>query len=182
MIKSLPVQATNRIRPFVVLHCIQISKFAVVFALPKAGKRWRVPSAQLNAEQSPLKALQRLCQPSQYDWLSHFGGYNESDATLVTELFRLEMGRHQELIWFVVAPSMTESIILDLAWLDKWGPVITWEDGYQKLRIGIGYHCCPSSQTDAKRQRAPTTPAGWKVWQPLQIDFPVSQGPFYLMM
>lgn len=51
-------------------------------------------------------------------------------ATLVTELVRLEMGCHWKLIHFVVAPKMTEAVILGLAWLDKRGPAITWKDGY----------------------------------------------------
>lgn len=33
---------------------------------------------------------------------------------------------------------MTEAIILGLVWLDKWGPTIWWEGGYQKLWIRIG--------------------------------------------
>lgn len=51
-------------------------------------------------------------------------------ATLVMELVRVVMGRHCELIRFVITQKMTESIILGLVRLDKWGPTITWEDGY----------------------------------------------------
>lgn len=59
-------------------------------------------------------------------------------ATLVTEPVRLEMGAHWEVLQFIMVPSMTEAVILGLAWLDKWGHTIWWEGGYRKLRIGIG--------------------------------------------
>lgn len=36
-----------------------------------------------------------------------------------TDLMRLEMEEHSEVICFIVVSVMTESIILDLAWLDK---------------------------------------------------------------
>uniref|UniRef100_A0A2D4JGV2 Uncharacterized protein n=1 Tax=Micrurus lemniscatus lemniscatus TaxID=129467 RepID=A0A2D4JGV2_MICLE len=42
------------------------------------------------------------------------------------------MGRHHKPIRFVVAPRMSESVTLGLAWLDKWAPTIMWEDEYQK--------------------------------------------------
>lgn len=47
---------------------------------------------------------------------------------LVTEAVRLEIGYHWELILFVVAPKMTEAVILGLAWLNKWRPTISWEE------------------------------------------------------
>lgn len=43
-------------------------------------------------------------------------------ATLVTELVRLEMGQHREHIRFIIAPKITESIILGLTWLAKGDP------------------------------------------------------------
>lgn len=49
-------------------------------------------------------------------------------ATRVTELTHLIHS----------SPKMTESVILGFAWLDKWAPIIRWEDGYRKIRIGIG--------------------------------------------
>lgn len=48
------------------------------------------------------------------------------------------MGAHWEVLQFMVVPSMTEAVILGLVWLDKWGPMIWWERGYQKLQIGVG--------------------------------------------
>lgn len=56
---------------------------------------------------------------------------------LVTKLIKLEMGCYWELIQFVVVPKMTESIIRGLVWLDKWSTMISWEGGYQKLRLAV---------------------------------------------
>lgn len=33
---------------------------------------------------------------------------------------------------------MTEMVILGLGWLDKWAPTFSWEDGYWKLKLGLG--------------------------------------------
>lgn len=48
------------------------------------------------------------------------------------------MGNHWELIRFIVVPKMIESLILGLAWLDKWGPTIWWSGGFRRLRISNG--------------------------------------------
>lgn len=45
-------------------------------------------------------------------------------ATCITEPVWMELGDHWEIIRFVVVTSMTEAVILGLAWLDKWGPPI----------------------------------------------------------
>lgn len=68
---------------------------------------------------------------------------------LVTEPLRLEMGHHWELIRFMVAPNMTKVVILGLAWLDKSGPTISWEDGYRKLKLALG-PLSPSSHTEGR--------------------------------
>lgn len=52
---------------------------------------------------------------------SVIGGHPASE---VTKELKLEMGQHWELIHFIVVPKMTESVILGLAWLDKWCPSI----------------------------------------------------------
>lgn len=49
------------------------------------------------------------------------------------------MGKYWEIIRFVVVPKMTELVILGLAWLDKWHPLILWEDGVRTLRL-VSYH------------------------------------------
>lgn len=59
---------------------------------------------------------------------------------------QLEIGEHREILRFIVAAKMTESIILGLSWLDKWGPKIWWEGGYRKLRIGVGPRPPPHKQ------------------------------------
>lgn len=59
-------------------------------------------------------------------------------ATHITEPVKLEMGEHWELSRFVVVATMNESLILGLAWLDKWGPTIWWEGFFWKLRIATG--------------------------------------------
>lgn len=73
--------------------------------------------------------MKPLASPIHYEQIngSLIGG---APAILVTESIRLEMDHHWEFIWFVVVPKMTETIILGLDWLDKWGPTISWEDGY----------------------------------------------------
>lgn len=45
-------------------------------------------------------------------------------AMYITEPVWMELGEHWEVIRFVVVPSMTEVVILGLAWLDKWGLTI----------------------------------------------------------
>uniref|UniRef100_A0A8C6YHQ4 Uncharacterized protein n=1 Tax=Naja naja TaxID=35670 RepID=A0A8C6YHQ4_NAJNA len=62
----------------------------------------------------------------------------ETPATQMTELIKMELGPHRELICFIVAPKMSESIILGLAWLDKWALMIKWEDGFRKILIAPG--------------------------------------------
>ncbi|KAK9395445.1 retrotransposon-derived protein PEG10 [Crotalus adamanteus] len=58
--------------------------------------------------------------------------------TQLTEPLRLEIGAHWEFIRFLVAPKMTEAVILGLAWLDKWKPFIWWEKGMRIVRLPIG--------------------------------------------
>lgn len=42
----------------------------------------------------------------------------------LTEPVWLEMGKHWEIIRFIIVPKMTEEVILGLSWLDIWGPMI----------------------------------------------------------
>lgn len=59
-------------------------------------------------------------------------------ATHITEPMKMELAQHWELIRFIIVQTMTVSVILGLAWLDKWGPTIWWEGGCQNLRIVAG--------------------------------------------
>lgn len=67
------------------------------------------------------------------------------------------MGRHWEKIHFVVAPKMTEVVILGLSWLDKWAPTIWSEGGERKLRLGIGPLPPPRSPEKGAVQRLEDT-------------------------
>lgn len=59
-------------------------------------------------------------------------------TTHLTEPVLLKMGEHREVLRFIIAAKMTESVILGLSWLDKWRTMIWWEGGYRKLRVGVG--------------------------------------------
>lgn len=59
---------------------------------------------------------------------------------------RLEMGKHWEVLRFIVVPAMTESMILGLAWLDKWGSTIWWEGAYRKIKIRVSPRPPPHEQ------------------------------------
>lgn len=65
-------------------------------------------------------------------WLMDRG----SPATHLTEPVQLETGQNQETIQFVIAPKMTEVVILGLCWLGKWGPTIWWQMGEKKMNLG----------------------------------------------
>lgn len=56
-------------------------------------------------------------------------------ANHLTKPVWLEMGEHREVLRFIIASKVMESVILSLSWLDKWGPMIWWEGDYRKLRI-----------------------------------------------
>ncbi|XP_039191766.1 UDP-GlcNAc:betaGal beta-1,3-N-acetylglucosaminyltransferase-like protein 1 isoform X1 [Crotalus tigris] len=60
----------------------------------------------------------RLKSPIRFEQVdgSLLGG---APTTLVTEPVRMDVGGHWEVIRFIVVPSMTEPLILGLAWLDK---------------------------------------------------------------
>lgn len=81
---------------------------------------------------------------------------------LVTKPIKLEMGCQWELIWFAEVTKMTESAILGLAWLEKWSPTITWEGGYQKLKLVLGPDTPPVSTEREALQRLSDTNLGEK--------------------
>lgn len=90
----------------------------------------------------------------------NFEQLNESliGGAPATEPVQLEMCHHWELTRFIVAPKMTETVILGLARLDKWGPTISWEDGYRKIKMGLGPLPPPdptSEAASAKKQLLP---------------------------
>lgn len=76
---------------------------------------------------------------------SHKSLIGGAPTTLLTEPVMLEIGRHWEIIRFVVAPKITKAVILGLSWLDKLPPTIWWEGGERKLRLGIGLLLPPSA-------------------------------------
>ncbi|KAK9395807.1 RTL1: Retrotransposon-like 1 [Crotalus adamanteus] len=67
--------------------------------------------------------VHRLARPIHFEQVDG-SLLGEAPATLVTEPVRLDMGEHWEVLRFIVVPSMTEEVILGLAWLGKWGPTI----------------------------------------------------------
>ncbi|KAK9397281.1 hypothetical protein NXF25_020642 [Crotalus adamanteus] len=72
-------------------------------------------------------------------------------TTLVTEPVRMDIGGHWELIRFIVVPTMSESVILGLAWMDKWTPTIWWAEGSRHLRLAVGPQLRPpDDQTRGK--------------------------------
>ncbi|KAK9406808.1 hypothetical protein NXF25_005582 [Crotalus adamanteus] len=79
----------------------------------------------------------RLKSPIRFEQVdgSLLGG---APTNWVTEPVRMEIGIHWEVIRFIVVPSMSESIILGLAWLDKWTPNMWWADGSWHLRLAVG--------------------------------------------
>ncbi|XP_039213407.1 uncharacterized protein LOC120314410 [Crotalus tigris] len=101
--------------------------------------------------------LHRLAQPVRFEQVdgSLLGG---APATHITEAIRLELGAHWETIQFVVAPAMSEAVILGLAWLDKWEPTIWWEGGYRRVRLGVGPQ--PPSQCRVPGVDTPTPVCG----------------------
>ncbi|KAK9400665.1 hypothetical protein NXF25_011379 [Crotalus adamanteus] len=92
----------------------------------------------------------RLKSPIRFEQVdgSLLGG---APTTLVTEPIRMDVGGHWEVIRFVVVPSMTEPLILGLAWLDKWTPIIWWEDGSQRLRLPVGPQPPPTPDHDGDK-------------------------------
>ncbi|ETE57834.1 hypothetical protein L345_16448, partial [Ophiophagus hannah] len=70
-------------------------------------------------------------------------------ATHLTKPVRLELADHWETIRFVMAPKMTDAVILGLSWLDKWGPTIWWQGGSCRLRIVKGHQPLPHHQIEA---------------------------------
>lgn len=46
------------------------------------------------------------------------------------------MAQQWEMIHFITVPKMTETVILGLALLEKWRPIIWWEGGCRKMKIG----------------------------------------------
>lgn len=81
-------------------------------------------------------------------------------ATLIIEPVRLEMGHHWELLQFVVVSRMTVSHP-GLAWLDKRGSTIMWEDGYRKLKIGVG-PLSPHLSEKAQQSEPPCGPSTYE--------------------
>ncbi|KAK9408175.1 hypothetical protein NXF25_006949 [Crotalus adamanteus] len=92
----------------------------------------------------------RLKSPIRFEQVdgSLLGG---APTTLVTEPIRMDIGGHWETIRFIVVPTMSESVILGLAWMDKWTPTIWWADGARHLRIAVGPH--PRATYDPDRDR-----------------------------
>ncbi|KAK9400308.1 hypothetical protein NXF25_013327 [Crotalus adamanteus] len=92
----------------------------------------------------------RLKAPIRFEQVdgSLLGG---APTTLVTEPVRMEIDAHWEVIRFIVVPSMSESIILSLAWLDKWTPNMWWADGSRHIRLAVGPQLpCPSENSEDK--------------------------------
>lgn len=52
---------------------------------------------------------------------------------------------------------MTKAVILELSWLDKWGPTIWWEGRERKLKLRIGPLPPPSSPEKEVDQRLEDT-------------------------
>ncbi|XP_039178262.1 uncharacterized protein LOC120298525 [Crotalus tigris] len=75
-------------------------------------------------------------------------------ATHVTEQVRMDLGDHWEVLRFIVIPITTETVILGLSWLDKWTPTIWWEEGYRKMRLGMG----PIPRTGGNGGQVPDAP------------------------
>lgn len=63
------------------------------------------------------------------------------------------MGENWEVIQFIVVATITKSIIVGLELLDKWGPMIWWEGGYRKLRIGVTPRPPPHVEAQGVDQR-----------------------------
>lgn len=59
-------------------------------------------------------------------------------ATHLTKPVCLEIGEHWEMIRLVIVSKMTESVILGLSWMDNWLPLIWWEGGERRLKLGRG--------------------------------------------
>ncbi|KAK9412177.1 hypothetical protein NXF25_003352 [Crotalus adamanteus] len=93
----------------------------------------------------------RLKSPIRFEQVdgSLLGG---APTTLVTEPVRMDVGGHWEVIRFIVVPSMSEPVILGLAWLDKWTPTIWWADGSRHLRLAVGPQPLPSYDHNKDRQ------------------------------
>ncbi|XP_060539018.1 uncharacterized protein LOC132709560 [Pantherophis guttatus] len=92
-------------------------------------------------------------------------------ATHLTEPVRLELADHWETIRFIIAPKMTEPVILGLSWLDKWGPIIWWQEGTRRLRIAKGPQPLPPRPEEFPPTLKPQSSP------PLQKKTPPTQGP-----
>ncbi|KAK9391826.1 hypothetical protein NXF25_017413 [Crotalus adamanteus] len=97
--------------------------------------------------------LVKLSRPISFEQVdgSLLGG---EPASYVTELVSLEMQEHRELLRFIVIPSMTEDVILGLAWLDRWQPVIWWAGGYRRMRLVVGPRP-PSIEEEGSQKQLP---------------------------
>lgn len=67
--------------------------------------------------------LQRLAQPIRFEQMDG-PLLGVQPAMHVTEKLVLELGQHREFLWFLVVSQITEEVVLGLAWLDNWGPMI----------------------------------------------------------
>ncbi|XP_060545015.1 retrotransposon-derived protein PEG10 isoform X5 [Pantherophis guttatus] len=83
----------------------------------------------------------------------------ETYATHLTEPVKLELADHWETIRFIIAPKMTDPVILGLSWLDKWGPIIWWQEGTRRLMIAKGPQPLPLQPGETPHTRAPIPPA-----------------------
>lgn len=86
--------------------------------------------------------IKKLAQPIRFEQMdgSLLGG---GPATHVTGKLTLEIGQQSKELQFVVVPRITKDIVLEMAWLDKWGPTIWWGGGCRHLRIGLGSNPLP---------------------------------------
>lgn len=56
-------------------------------------------------------------------------------TSYLTKPVHLTLGTHQETNQFVVAPKMAEAMILGLAWLSQWKPIVHWGKGERCVAI-----------------------------------------------
>lgn len=111
------------IKPFVIPVVVEAHRHQKCTALIDSGCTRCLMSTAVTT--SLGVGLQKLSRPIRFEQMdsSLLGG---QPATHVMERVVLEIGTHREVLQFVVVLRITVEVVLGLAWLDKWGPMIWW--------------------------------------------------------
>lgn len=77
--------------------------------------------------------LRKLKKPTAFSQLDNLLA-GEMPATCLTEPVDLKLGTHVQTIQFIVAPAMSNAMVLGLIWWRKWNHYINWDGVTLQMR------------------------------------------------